>query len=231
MVEMMKIFALPRILLAVALFMVFSPAIAQVCLDVDGTTATGIRDLEVITDEYGLIFIDVDFRLTTGFDIYGPDLDNMPFDPLSSEDDVAAVELQINNALDAVTPDVPLYVGEPGETSYYIGVDEEEVVVIALGSENLTGLFWDPCTDFSDCLAGVRVLPAGTTFIYADLSVRSGIACGIDKPPPVWPPPKPEPELPPTVGNIPTLSGWALITLSIIFGLTVFAKRRRLFKR
>jgi hypothetical protein len=225
----MKIFALPRILLAAALFMVFSPAIAQVCLDVDGTTATGIRDLEVITDEYGLINIDVDFRNTTGFDIYGPDLDNLPFDPLSAEDDVAAVELQINNALDAVSPAVPLYVGETGQTSYYIGVEEEEVVVITLGSENLTGLFWDPCTVFSDCLIlGVRVLPAATTFVYADLSLASGAACGIDPPLPEWPPPTPEPS--PTVDTIPTLSGWALITLSILFGLTVFAKRRRLFK-
>jgi hypothetical protein len=222
----MKIFALPRILLAAALFMVFSPAIAQVCLDVDGTTATGIRDLEVITDEYDLIEIDVDFRYTTGFDIYGPDLDNLPFDPLSAEDDVAAVELQINNALDAVSPTVPLYVGQSGQTSYYIGVEEEDVVVIALGSENLTGLFWDPC--ITDCTLGVRVLPAGTTFVYADLSLASGAACGIDPPLPEWPPPTPEPS--PTVDTIPTLSGWALITLSILFGLTVFAKRRRLFK-
>jgi hypothetical protein len=216
---------LRKLILSMALFMVFSPAFAQVCLDIDGT-ATVIRDLEVFTEEFGLIDIDVDFRYTTGFDIYGPDLDNMPFD-LSSEDDVLAVELAINNELDG--PPVILNVGRVDGKDYYIGVDEEEVIVIALGSENMTGLFWDLCTDLNDCLAtGARILPAGDLFVYADLSVASGIACGVDKPPPVWPPFKPE--LPSTVGGIPTLSGWALITLSILFGLMVFAKRRRLFK-
>jgi hypothetical protein len=226
MVEMTKISALPRILLAAALFMVFSPAIAQVCLDIDGT-ATGIRDLEVFTEEFGLIDIDVDFIYTTGWEIYGLDLDNMPFDPISSEDDVLAVELAINNELDG--PPVTLNVGRVDGKDYYIGLEEEEdVVVLALGSANNSGLSWELCADINDCLAGARVLPAGDLFVYADLGLASGLACGTDAPPPDWPPPTPEPS--PTVGSIPTLSAWALITLSILFGLTVFAKRRRLFK-
>jgi hypothetical protein len=214
---------LRKIFFSIALFMVFSPAVAQVCLDVDGT-ATGIRDLEVFTDEFGLIDIDVDFRYTTGFDIYGPDLDNMPFD-LSSEDDVLAVELAINNELDG--PPVTLNVGRVDGKDYYIGVDEEEVIVIALGSENMTGLFWDLCTDLNDCLAtGARILPAGDLFVYADLGLASGILCGVDGPPPDWPPDTPTP----STGAIPTLTGWALITLATLFGLMVFANRRRLFK-
>jgi hypothetical protein len=222
---MIKIFSFHKIFLAAALFMVFSPAIAQVCLDDDGT-ATGIRNLEVFTDEFGLISIDVNFIYTRGFDIYGPDLDNMPFDPISSEDDALAVELAINNELDG--PPVTLNVGRVDGKDYYIGLEEEEdVLVIALGSANPTGLLWDLCTDVNDCLAGARILPAGDLFVYADIGQANGAACGIDGPPPDWPP-TPEPD--PTVGGIPTLSGWALITLSILFGLMVFANRRRLFK-
>jgi hypothetical protein len=223
---------LRKLILSMALFMVFSPAIAQVCLDDVGTTATGINNLEVLTDEFGLIVIDVDFVNTTGFSIYGPDLDNMPFNGLSAENDVGAVELQINNALDAASP-VPLYAGVSGQTSYYIGVEEETEgpvgFVAALGSENLnlTVAFWDLCTGVNNCLLGARVLPAADLFIYADFGLASGTACGDTAPPPEWPP---TPELSPTVDSIPTLSAWALITLSILFGLAVFAKRRRLFK-
>jgi hypothetical protein len=225
---------LRKLILSLALFMVFSPAIAQVCLDEDGETATGIRNLEVLTDEFGLVSIDLDFINTTGFSIYGPDLDNMPFNGLSAENDVGAVELQINNALDAVNP-VPLYVGVSGQTSYYIGVEEETEgpvgFVAAIGSENLdlTVAFWDLCTGVNDCLFGARVLPANEPFVYADIGLASGLLCGIDPPPPEWPPSTP-PEPSPRVGSIPTLSAWALITLSILFGLMVFAKRRRLFK-
>jgi len=37
---------------------------------------TGIKDLEVVTDQYGAKSIDVDFRYATAFEVYGSGLDN-----------------------------------------------------------------------------------------------------------------------------------------------------------
>jgi hypothetical protein len=48
-----------------------------------------------------------------------------------------------------------------------------------------------------------------------------GVACVNDTVPPVTPPATPEP--------VPTMSEWTLIILSVLFGLIVFANRRRLF--
>ena len=45
------------------------------------------------------------------------------------------------------------------------------------GSENLTGNFWDPCTDGNNCALGVAALPADEQFTYAALSKASGSGC------------------------------------------------------
>ena len=157
----------------------------EVCLD--GDTVIGIKDLEITTDEFDTINIDVEFRYTTGFDIYGSDLDNMPFDPVTGEEDAGATSLAINNALDALNP-VPDFVGEPGQSAYFIGVEGEVELGVGLvgawGAENLTGDFWDPCTGANDCLLGVAVLGAEQRFVYADLArAVDGASCDGGAPP------------------------------------------------
>ncbi len=150
----------------------------EVCLD--GDTVIGIKGLVVTTDEFDTKTMDVDFRHTTGFDVYGFELDNFPFNSVTGEEDAGLTNLAINNALDAESP-VPVSVGQPGQDSYYIGVEGEVEfgvgLVGAYGSENLTGGFWDPCTDVNNCLFGVAVLPADERFTYADLSQASGSGC------------------------------------------------------
>ena len=156
-----------------------------VCYDDD--TVIGIKDLVVTTDEFDTINIDVEFRHTTGFDIYGSDLDNLPFDPVTGEDDAGATSLAINNALDAENP-VPDFVGQSGQNAYFIGIEGEvqlgKGLVGAWGAENLTGDFWDPCTEANDCLLGAAVLKAEQRFVYADLArAVDGAICDGGPPP------------------------------------------------
>ena len=66
------------LVLASALTWCFGTAQAQqVCYD--GDIVTGIKGLDVFTETHEGITIDVDFVNVTGFDIYGSDLDNLPF--------------------------------------------------------------------------------------------------------------------------------------------------------
>lgn len=158
----------------------------EVCLD--RGTVIGIKDLEVVTETYGIVNIDVDFRYTSGFEIYGPDLNDLPFgDSVFAEEDVGAVALQINNTLDLLAPNVPNFAGRPGADSYFIGVEGEveqgQGAVGVFGSENATGEFWDPCTTLNGCVAGVRVQGAEYRYTYADLTQASGGSC-VGSPPP-----------------------------------------------
>jgi hypothetical protein len=150
---------------------------------------TGIKGLDVFTDQYGAKTIDVDFRYATGFEVYGPDLSNMPFDSVAGEEDAGVTNLAINNALDAVNP-VPGFAGVSSQNSYFIGVEGEIELGVGLigafGSENLTGGFWDACRESNDCIAGVAVLKADERFTYADLSKADGLGCG-NAPPDVFP--------------------------------------------
>ena len=187
--QMKKLLALAAGSIAIALLLGTSLAQAEeVCLDSDGVTVSGIKDLVVVTDQFGSMHMDVDFRYTTGFDIYGSDLDNLPFDPVTGEEDAGATSLAINNALDALNP-VPDFVGSPGQNAYFIGVEGEVDLGVGLvgawGAENLTGDFWDPCTGANDCLLGVAVLGAEQRFVYADLArAVDGASCPGGGPPP-----------------------------------------------
>jgi hypothetical protein len=150
----------------------------EVCLD--GDTVIGIKDLVVVTDQFGSINIDVEFRYTTGFEVYGSGLDNFPFDPPAEEEDALATLAAINDALNDHDP-VPGNAGQPGQTAYFIGVEEEtendESLVLAVGSENLTGNIWESCTSASDCFVGIGILEADQRFTYADLSRADGSSC------------------------------------------------------
>ena len=183
----MRIFVF--IVLALALSASWQPAqAAEVCMD--GDTVTGIKDMEVVTDQYGTIDIDVDFRYATGYEVYGSGLGDFPFDLENAEEDAFAVMAQINNRLGINNP-FPDSAGQPGQDTYFIGVEQESeaglALIAATGSENLTGEVWDPCTVANDCIAGAAVLEADERFTYADLSRASGGTCTGS------PPPEPEP--------------------------------------
>jgi len=174
--------------LASALTWCFGTAQAEeVC--VDGDTAIGIKGLDYVTDEYGPVTINVDFRYATGFEVYGSGL-NFPFHNENAEEDGLVTMAAINNALGTNNP-IPGSAGRPDQNVYFIGLEEESeggaALVAALGSENLTGGFWDACSRTNDCVAGAAVLEADRYFTYADLSWADGSKCG--NAPPTEPPP------------------------------------------
>jgi len=151
----------------------------EVCLD--GDTVTGIKGLEVVTYQYDTINIDVAFRYTTGYEIYGSSLDKFPFEGFYDGEDASATRNAINDALNDHDP-VPGSSGQAGQTAYFIGVEEEEEnleqFVGAIGSENLSGNLWETCTSVSGCtFFGIALLEADERFVYADLSRASGNSC------------------------------------------------------
>jgi hypothetical protein len=175
--------------MAIGLLLGTSMAQAAMEVCVDGDTVTGIKSLDAFFDSYGQVTIDVDFKYTTGFDVYGPELGNFPFNGLGAEEDALAALAQINDALAAWNP-VPDYAGQTGQDVYFIGAEEETAgnagLIAAVGSENPTGEFWDPCTQLNDCLASAAILKADERFTYADLSKADGLGCG-NSPPDVFP--------------------------------------------
>jgi hypothetical protein len=151
---------------------------ANVCRE--GDTVTEIKSLDVVTQQYDQVTIDVKFNVTTGFNIYGSSLDNMPFDFPYTEDDPYAVMLAINKALNEASP-IPQSVGISSQQVFYIGADEERAegitFIAAVGGEYLAGI-WDPCSDFSDCVFGGTLLNPGFRYVYAELSLAGGNDCG-----------------------------------------------------
>jgi len=186
---MKKLLALATGSIAIGLLLGTSMAQAEeVCLD--GDTVIGIKGLDVITDQYGSTTIDVDFRYATGYEIYGSNLENLPFDPPHTEDDPFSVIVSIENALNANNP-LPGSAGQPGQNIFYIGSEEETeqgaALIEAFGSSNLTGELWDACSEASDCILGVAVLQPGQRHTYADLSrAVLGASCDSGGPPPTF---------------------------------------------
>lgn len=182
--QMKKFSALATGSMAFALLLGTSLAQAEeVCLDGDDI-AIGIRGLDVITEQYGQIPVDVDFIYTTGFEIYGSNLDNLPFGAATGEDDSYSVMTSINQTLTAINP-VPDFVGRSGSNAYNIGVEEEEgagkgALATWMGANN-TGEKWAPCErEFTDgCVAiGAAIVPAADLVVYAHLTKANGNGCG-----------------------------------------------------
>ena len=187
--KMKKLSALAAGSIAIGLLLGTNIALAEeVCLD--GDTAIGIKGLDVPTEIYGPVTMDVDFTYATGFDIYGSGLDNFPFNGIDAEEDAVTTLISINNTLGTVNP-IPGSAGQPGQDVYYIGVEEETEgnagLVVTVGSENVAG-FWDRCTDLSGCFAGAAVLEADQRHTYAVLSKASGGKCGNEPPDETDPP-------------------------------------------
>ena len=177
--QMKKLSVLAAGSIAIGLQLFTSMALAEeVCLE--GDTVMGIKGLDVLTDQYGPVTIDVDFRYETGFEVYGTGLDNFPFTGGRTEEDLLGMIAQINESLGLNNP-VPGSAGQPSQNIYYIGGEQESegdaALIAAVGSENLAG-FWEQCSPVNDCLVGATVLNADERFTYADLSSAAGGKCG-----------------------------------------------------
>jgi hypothetical protein len=167
----------------IALLLGTSLAQAEELVCTEGDTVTGIKGLEVFTEEFDQIIIDVDFIWTTGYTIYGSNLDNLPFGPPDAEDDSAAVATAINQTLDA-QPTIPDFAAVDGKNFYYIGVEVETESTFGATAGWLGANYigeWGPCefqlTD--NCVAiGSAIVPAADYFVYADLKPAvSGATC------------------------------------------------------
>ena len=181
--------------MAIALLLGTNLAQAEelVCLASDGVTVTGIRGLEVPRDNFDTIFVDVDFVWTTGFNIYGPNLDNLPFMDANAEDDTFFVYSAINQTLTDQSI-IPIYAGQSGKNYYYIGAEREQESVGGATAGWSGAKYdpaeeekWEPCefqrTD--NCVAlGSAIVAAGDYFNYADLTrAVSGATCDGGPPP------------------------------------------------
>ena len=190
-----KFSALAAASTAIALLLGTSPAWAEtVC--VDGDTATGIKDLTLVTKEFGTVNVDVNFRYETGWSVYGSDLGRFPFDGENSEEDALLTMGAINDALNAVgdSPDpIPDFAGQPGKNTFYIGVEEEtelnEGFIAAVGGANYSSTLWTRCEEegADNCVLGAAILEADQNFTYAALSRTDGSTC-TNAPPPEPPP-------------------------------------------
>jgi len=192
--RMKKLSALAAGSIAIGLLLGTSLVQAQeVCYD--GDIVTGIKGLDVFTETHEGITIDVDFVNATGFQLYGPELKNLPFGTSGfAEEDSLATVIAINLALNGENP-VPDFVEISGKQNYYIGAEGEVEMglglVGAVGGENVTGENWEVCDESSAerCIASVAVLPADDRFIYADLRrEETGGSCTGAPPPDDDPP-------------------------------------------
>ena len=161
--------------IAIGLQLFTSMALAEeVCLE--GDTVMGIKGLDVLTDQYGPRTIDVDFTFATGYDVYGQGLDDFPFTLATREEDLIAMNAQINESLNANS--APGSAGQPGQNSYFIGAEEDDGLLGVYGSENLSNTFWDKCSEVNDCILGVAIRNPNERHTYAELSSASGGSCG-----------------------------------------------------
>ncbi len=122
-----------------------------------------VEDMTGTPTLYNVVFVS-----DTALSVYG---DNLDFDfVIDSNADMArdAVELALNTD---VSP-VPVGASEQGTDQFFIGFDEENDGVIAVGSEFFpdgTPAEWALCT--TDCIAGVAPLISNFTHTYAKFSV------------------------------------------------------------
>jgi hypothetical protein len=173
--QMKKLSVLAAGSIAIGLQLFTSMALAEeVCLE--GDTVMGIKGMDVLTDAHGPITIDVKFTYATGYEVYNSGLDNFPFPQANKEEDLIAMNAQINDLLDATNP-TPGSVGQPSQNVYYIGAEEDEGLIGAYGSENSVGI-WEQCTQLNDCILGVAILNPNERHTYAELSSATGGKCG-----------------------------------------------------
>jgi len=174
--QMKKLSVLAAGLIAIGLQLFTSMALAEeICLE--GDTVMGIKGLDVITDEYGSKTIDVKFTYATGYEVYSSGLDDFPFNLATREEDLIAMNAQINVSLNAGAPGAGS-AGNSDQNSYFIGAEEDDGFMAAYGSENLSDTIWDKCSEVNDCILGAAVLNPNDRHTYAELSLTTGGVCG-----------------------------------------------------
>jgi hypothetical protein len=191
--QMKKLSALAAGSVTIALLLGTSLAQAEELVCTVGDTVTGIKGLEVITEEFDQIIIDVDFIWTTGYTIYGSNLDNLPFGPPDAEDDSFAVFSAINRTLTAQS-NIPAFAGQDNKNAYYIGAEKESEASGVGATAGWSGANyqkaeekWEPC-DFDrtdNCTSfGTMILGGSDYFVYADLTPAvNGATCDGGSPP------------------------------------------------
>jgi hypothetical protein len=125
-----------------------------------GNNVIRIENLEVFDDQGGPMLYDVDFLFDTGLNVYGA---NLEFDFHQEEQAFNALE-QVMDALNANNP-TPVGAGPNGTDQFFIGVEQDDGFIAAVGGENFAGL-WDQCD--RDCVVGTAVLAQSRAFTYAD---------------------------------------------------------------
>jgi len=188
--KIQKLSALAVGSLAVILLLGTNLAQAEEDVCVDGDTVTGIKGLQFVTDQFGRVEVDVNFRYTTGFDVYGQDLDGFPFTIYKDEDARIALEA-INNTLNLNAGSIPDFAGLSGINAFYVGVDKEaglfEGLIAAWGGANYQRdtEYWEPCEEegIDLCILGAALLDASETKTYADLTLADGSTCDGGPPP------------------------------------------------
>jgi hypothetical protein len=114
-------------------------------------------------------FLDVNFVRDTAHNLYGPNLNNLPFD-LNEEAVVALVQVMAElNDTNPVPPGASTFSDE----FFWIGVDEENDFLAAIGAEFFSGVpdEWKLCE--TDCAFGGRPLNPDVTETYATFSPSS----------------------------------------------------------
>jgi hypothetical protein len=193
---------------AMGLLLAASTALAQTVIrDPDSpSTVIRIEDLPVPLDQGAGVY-DVHFRYQSGVTVYGANLGNFDF---TQEENILVALVAVMDALNA-EGSVPETAGVPTEDQFFIGGEEDDGFVAALGSE-FFGAIWEECE--TDCLLlGTAILPASQKFTYADF-----VLAGND--PPDDPPD--DPDDPPPTANCADISGqWAASIDSADLGDTV----------
>jgi hypothetical protein len=186
--QMKKLSALAAGSVAIALLLGTSLAQAEEQVCITEQTVTAIKGLEVTLENLDVIVIDVDFIWTTGFTIYGSNLDNLPFGETAGEEDAFATMGAINKTLTA-EQNIPAFAGQDNKNAYYIGAEVETEADAGVGATagfsganyQLNDEKWERCEhDLTDNCVGVgsMILAASDHFVYADLKrAVNGATC------------------------------------------------------
>ena len=158
-----------------------APAATVICENdpapcAEGESVIRIENLPVVNESTAETeFYNVDFLYDTGTSVYGSDLVT-DFPPPDGDETILLALEAVTEALNLVDP-TPSAAGPKGTNQFFIGYKEEAGLLVALGGENIAGV-WNQCDateslDGVKCLLGVAILSPGDTFTYADFTLVS----------------------------------------------------------
>jgi PKD repeat protein len=152
-------------LLACLFMSISSVQAADVILD-GNNNVTRIQNLELRDDQGQPQTYDVDFVFDTGYSVYGSGLEFT----FNNEEDAINALAQVQDALNTNSP-VPVGASSTGTDQYFIGAEEDDGFIAAVGGENKGGV-WDKCT--TNCVVGTAILNPNNQSTYAKFTVASG---------------------------------------------------------